>query len=305
MKDAYRDTAELLLDIAPRIFAEPEFAMKGGTAINLFVQPLPRLSVDIDLVFIPTDLQREEALQRISGALNRIRGTLERTPGMSARLSGADGDEVKLFVTRNDVRIKVEVNTVFRGTVYPTIRSGLSPAATEYFKRQVSVELLDRDELYASKLVAAMDRQHPRDLFDVMLLLDQGGITPRMRRAFVAYVAGHNRPIGELLTPNPQPLEVVYESDFVGMTTNDVPLADLLAARAQLFEELPRMLDDDERAFLLSLKRGEPNWDLLGIAEIARLPALQWKLQNVRRLIKSNPTKHKKLLTKLQEKLAH
>ncbi|MFO1315745.1 MAG: nucleotidyl transferase AbiEii/AbiGii toxin family protein [Burkholderiales bacterium] len=182
MKDAYRDTAELLLDIAPRVFAEPEFAMKGGTAINLFVQPLPRLSVDIDLVFVPADFEREEALQRISAALNRIQVALGRAPGMNARLGGADGDEVKLFVTRNDVRVKVEVNTVFRGTVYTPIRSGLSKAATEYFKREVSVALLDRDELYASKLVAAMDRQHPRDLFDVMLLLGQGGITPRMRR---------------------------------------------------------------------------------------------------------------------------
>ncbi|MFO1315746.1 MAG: hypothetical protein U1F58_09085 [Burkholderiales bacterium] len=88
------------------------------------------------------------------------------------------------------------------------------------------------------------------------------------------------------------------------MTEKEVPLDDLLDARAYLFTELPRMLDNDEREFLLSLKRGEPNWSLLGIAAIDRLPALQWKLQNVRRLIKSNPRKHEKLLASLREKLA-
>lgn len=304
MNERYRRTVELLLDIAPRVFAEPDFAMKGGTAINLFVRELPRLSVDIDLVFVPKSLPREEALAQIAAALGRVQRALERFPGVKVRAGGADGEEVKLFVDRGDYRVKVEVNKVFRGTAYPVVDRALGRGASDYFKREADVRLLDVDEIYGSKLVAAMDRQHPRDLFDVRELLRAGGITPRMRRAFVIYVAGHNRPIGELLTPNPMPLEQVYRNEFVGMTQNDVPLIELDDARAEIFRSLPSSLDSDERKFLLSVKRGEPEWSLLGVTGIEHLPALQWKVRNVRDLMERNPAKHARQLATLREKLA-
>ena len=303
MNEEYRRTVELLLDITPQVFGEPEFAMKGGTAINLFVQDLPRLSVDIDLVFVPKETPRDEALERITAALTRIQRALTRAPDVTVRLGRVQNDEVKLFVARGRYQVKVEVNTVFRGTVYPVVSRALAQAATDFFKREVHIKILDHDELYGSKLVAAMARQHPRDLFDVRTLLDRGGITTRMRRAFVIYVAGHNRPIGELLTPNPQPLEDLYNAGFVGMTAKDVPLAELLEVRTRLFRELPTSLDADERKFLLSLKKGEPEWALLGIPGIEQLPALQWKLVNVRRLQDKNPKKHAKQLADLREKL--
>ncbi len=69
MNDAYVRTVQLLLDIAPAVFETPVFAMKGGTALNLFVQDMPRLSVDIDVVFVPYDLPREGALQTIGAEL--------------------------------------------------------------------------------------------------------------------------------------------------------------------------------------------------------------------------------------------
>lgn len=52
---AYIDTVRLLLRVVPDIFRNEIFAMKGGTAINLFVQDMPRLSVDIDVVYVPRD----------------------------------------------------------------------------------------------------------------------------------------------------------------------------------------------------------------------------------------------------------
>lgn len=303
MNEEYRRRVELLLDITPRVFGEPDFAMKGGTAINLFIRDVPRLSVDIDLVFVPKEVPREEALARIKAALTRIGTELMRAPGVDVSLSQRGGNEVKLLVSRAGYQVKVEVNTVFRGTVFPVLDSTPTQVATDLFKREVRIKILDPDELYGSKLVAAMDRQHPRDLFDVMTLVGQGGITPRMRRAFVIYLAGHNRPIGELLTPNRYPLDDLYASDFVGMTTAAVSIDKLLRAREQLFLELPASLDASERQFLLSLKKGEPQWGLLGIPGIEGLPALQWKLANVRRLKDSNPNKHAKMLAVLREKL--
>ena len=50
MDRSYADTLRLLLSVAPIVFEEPAFAMKGGTALNPFLHDLPRLSVDIDVV---------------------------------------------------------------------------------------------------------------------------------------------------------------------------------------------------------------------------------------------------------------
>lgn len=74
MNDAYVRTVQLLLDVAPAVFETTVFAMKGGTALNLFVQDMPRLSVDIDVVFVPYDLPREDALQAISAELAAAQG---------------------------------------------------------------------------------------------------------------------------------------------------------------------------------------------------------------------------------------
>jgi len=51
--DIYRSQVELLLRVLPYVAKEKVFALKGGTAINLFVRDLPRLSVDIDLTYLP------------------------------------------------------------------------------------------------------------------------------------------------------------------------------------------------------------------------------------------------------------
>lgn len=304
MREDYRRTVELLLDIAPRVFEEPDYAMKGGTAINLFVQDFPRLSVDIDLVYLPVDHPRDHALAAIDAALDRISEKLQRMPDVDVRRAAGGGDEeVRILVTRARHTVKVEVNHVFRGTVYPWAHQALSPRASQTFRREVQLPVLAEDELYGSKLVAAMDRQHPRDIFDVMLVLSGDGITHRMRRAFVVYAASCRRPINELLTPNPKPLEALYRTGFDGMTAEPVPLARLEETRANLFRELPASLDDAERRFLLSVKACEPDWGLLGLPGIERLPGLTWKLENVRRLKRSNAAKYKTQFTALKRKL--
>lgn len=72
IRPQYQDQVKLLLDILPFVAEEPCFALKGGTAINLFEWDLPRLSVDIDLTYLPTQ-GREDALASISEALAVLR----------------------------------------------------------------------------------------------------------------------------------------------------------------------------------------------------------------------------------------
>ena len=119
MDKAYFDTVRLLLESVPIIFETPHFAMKGGTAINLFVQDMPRLSVDVDVVYADHTTPRKDALKAIAHGLNRACKQFERF-GIEAGISATNkGDEIKLFVQRGRAQVKVEVNHVFRGTVFP------------------------------------------------------------------------------------------------------------------------------------------------------------------------------------------
>ena len=149
----------------------------------------------------------------------------------------------------------------------------------------LELPLLSPEDIYGGKLVAAMDRQHPRDLFDVMELFAHGGITPEIRRAFVVYLASHNRTIHEVLFPTPKDIRLAYEGSFVGMTTEPVTLEALLETRERLFRELPAALDANEREFLRTLVRAEPDWSLLGIPHLEELPAIRWRLQNLRTVV--------------------
>lgn len=287
MNADYVRTVQLLLAVAPAVFDTPAFAMKGGTALNLFVQDMPRLSVDIDVVFVPRGLPRQEALNAISAELAAAQARIEAL-GLSAVLRRSkDGAEAKLFVSDGVAELKVEVNFVFRGTVLQPECRALTPAAQQMFSANVEVPVLATPELYAGKLVAALDRQHPRDLFDVQLMLAGGGWSEDLLDCFVVYLAGHNRPTHEVLFPNEKPLDAVFESEFVGMTSAPVQLGELMTTRQRLLHELPRALQPRHRQFLLSVVRAEPEWQLLRHAHIAELPALQWKLQNLMKLRKN------------------
>lgn len=296
--DRYRAQLELLLRSLPAIASAPDFALKGGTAINLFLRDMPRLSVDIDLTYLPVS-NRDAALTDIRAQLARIAETLERTvPGVNIQLR--EGDAPKLFLDKSGARIKVEPSIIIRGSLVPPVPSELCPAAQEAYELFVEIQRLDLADLYAGKLCAALDRQHPRDLFDVMLLQAEGPIPESIRRAFVAYLAGHRRPIAELLQPNRKPIEDLFTNHFTGMTSEPVELVDLEAARTQLFEWAASALDESDRRFLLSIKQGEPDWSLLPFAGLDQWPAIQWKLYNIRQM---NPRSHRKAVGRLRDVL--
>lgn len=303
MNSTYLATARLLTDIAPVVFESGVVALKGGTAINLFLRDMPRISVDLDLVFPDHRIPRAEALTAINEALRAGRDRLVKSGFKVQAVSAADMGETILLVQRDDLAVKVEVNTVIRGVVYPTEVMALTAAASDALMADLELPLLSREDLYGGKLVAAMDRQHPRDLFDVMELFAHGGITPAIRRAFVVYLASHNRTIHEVLFPTPKDIELAFEGSFLGMTTEPVALDALLDTRERLFRELPAALDVDEREFLRSLVRAQPDWLLLGISHIAELPAVRWRLQNLGQLSRSQPDRFRRLADALDERL--
>lgn len=287
----YIDAARLLIQVAPVVFESGAFALKGGSAINLFVRDMPRLSVDLDLVFLDHSLPRDQALAQINEAIRHASARLKRR-GFQVRAATATGaGETKLLVRRGNIEVKIEVNFVLRGTVRQVQLASLSARAQDVLQAQLEIPMASLEDIYGGKLVAALDRQHPRDLFDVMQLYAHEGITPAIRRAFVVYLASHNRPPHEVLSPVPREITQDYERTFVGMTTEPIEIAELLGVRDRLFAELPQTLDSNERRFLLSLVRNAPEWSLLHIAHLEQLPAIRWKLKNLDQLAKTSPKK--------------
>ncbi|MCB1096764.1 MAG: nucleotidyl transferase AbiEii/AbiGii toxin family protein, partial [Verrucomicrobiae bacterium] len=107
MNEHYLNAVRLLLAVAPAVFRDSTFALKGGTAINLFVRDMPRLSVDLDLVFVDHTTNRDVALATVSQSLESIRGELVDLGFRCSVGATSEGSEVKLFVERDKTRIKI------------------------------------------------------------------------------------------------------------------------------------------------------------------------------------------------------
>ena len=299
----FNEQVRVLLKCLPAIRAQNLFALKGGTAINLFIQNLPRLSVDIDLTYLPTE-DRETSLHKMQSGLREIASTIkEHNPHFIIKEQYSQQDHllIKLLVYTNHVMVKIEPGFIMRGTLYPIIEGSLCQRVnTEFNMFLDKVPLLAQPEIYAGKLCAALSRQHPRDLFDVKLLLEKDGITDATRQAFVVYLACDTRPIHELLNPNLLDIQAVYEREFVQMTDSKVTLEDLFSTRNELIKHLHHSLNQEERQFLISIKKGEPNFELMPFKNLNQLPSLKWKLMNIQKMQKA---KHQQMLDKLKSAL--
>lgn len=283
----YWPQVRLLVGVLPFVAAERCFALKGGTAINLFVRDLPRLSVDIDLAFLPLG-ERTAALTEIDAALHRIKGSLEGvSPAYAARVAKREeGHAYGMMVSDGVAVIKIEVSPVLRGSVFPESDRRILAQAESLFGF-AEVPVLSFEDLYAGKLVAALDRQHPRDLFDVKLLLAGEGISERLFRAFLVYLISHDGSLARLVKPTLKPIRQLFKQHFANMPAEPVSIEDLERARTELIATVRARLGEGEKEFLVSFKRGEPRWDLLGVEHAARLPAVRWKLRNLDRMPRS------------------
>jgi hypothetical protein len=304
MDKVYIETVRLLLEVAPVVFTQPDFAMKGGTAINLFVDNMPRLSVDIDVVYTDYQRPREAALQAISSGLQKIQSILSGR-GLDAEIiSMTTGEDIRMLVKRRPILVKIEVNHVFRGTVLPVDIRHLSTEASGTFATDVEAPILASAELYGSKLVAALDRQHPRDFFDVRGMYHRDGLTPEIVECLVCYLAGHNRPVHEVLFSRDNDMAPAFQNEFAGMTREPIAFEKLLEVRRRLRGDLPSALTLNHRKFLLSLVAAEPDWSLMKCPYLKDLPAIRWKLQNLANLRKSNARKFAEQTDELRARLS-
>ncbi|MHC8508339.1 MAG: nucleotidyl transferase AbiEii/AbiGii toxin family protein [Rhodospirillales bacterium] len=279
--EQYRRQAELMMRVMPHVARETCFALKGGTAINFFIRDLPRLSVDIDLAYLPVS-GWTESLQGIDVALRRIaeivRADLPRAQINYNMVRGED-TACGLYVHQN-VQVKVEVTPVMRGCVYEPQQRAVTDRVQEQFGF-ASMQVLSFADVYAGKLAAAHDRQHPRDLFDVRGLLENEGVSHQMRTAFIIYLITQGRPVHKLLAPEFKDISDEFNTAFTGMTEEPASLEVLLETRERMIAETVGAMPENHKKFLRAFLTGEPDWPLLGAPGAEALPAVRWRMQHL------------------------
>lgn len=292
----YRNQVQLLLDVLPLVAQEECFALHGGTAINLFVRNMPRLSVDIDLTYCPLE-DRQESLSQIQLALERLQNRIEKIFGVVVQ---HQTDTQKLVATSSKAQVKVEVNPVSRGLIAPVQKMILCDKAQEDFDRFVEINVVSTGQLYGGKICAALNRQHPRDLFDVKYLLENEGFTDEIKQGFLYNLLSSGAPINEVLLPNLLDQRRAQENQFQGMSVEPFSYSDFEKTRQSLLEAIKGGLTLEDRKFLLSVKDLSPDWSVYDFKDF---PSIKWKLQNLEKLRSDNLGKYHEQRDQLKNKL--
>lgn len=294
----YKKQAQLLLSVLPIVAKENCFALHGGTAINLFLNNMPRLSVDIDLTYLPVE-NRDASMDNINKALYSLSQQIEAfLPDTNVLHLVKDA---KLIVSDREVSIKVEVNTIKRGCYTPPVTRTLCENAQRQFEAFCEIQLVDNAHLFGGKMCAALDRQHPRDLFDMNKIFTIQPFDDELKKGFIFYLVSSNRPIVEMLFPHLQDQHLVFGKQFMGMTYETFTYADFENTRELLIQKIQTALSTNDKKFLLSIENGTPSWE---IYDFSIFPAVQWKLINVKHFKTENPARHKQLFSELETKFA-
>jgi hypothetical protein len=285
----------------PDITAEQNFATHGGTAINLFHLNMPRLSVDVDLTFIPFSDNRESDFDSIREALQAIMAKIKvRLPQVAFPDSQRALSELKLLCATADAIIKVEVNQINRGLIAEPSTMPLSENAQIKFNRFCEIRTVSVGQLWGGKINAALDRQHPRDMFDVRNLLNNTGLTDEIKTGFLFFLLCGKRPFHELLNPQRINQETVFNSQFSGMSNEPFSYSDYEETREKIISLINYSLSDTDKSLLVSFAKGEPKWDT---SDYGKFPAIRWKLLNINKLKEDNPQKYFEQIELLEKAL--
>ena len=254
--ELYRRQVALLIRALPIVAREQCCAFKGGTAINLFVRDMPRLSVDIDLTYLPVQ-ERAASFTAIGAAMEHIAATVRATSGAPDHKATPRALSQSLFFAPSGVQIKIEVTPVLRGCVSEPERRSVSDRLSGNLDSPDAACVVPGP--LRRQVVAALDRQHPRDHFDVRNLLANEGIDDNLRKAFVVYLLSHDRPMSEVLAPTRKDISQEFMRGFGGMTDAPVTIDELIAAREALIADIVRNMPSAHRRFLVSFERGSPS----------------------------------------------
>jgi len=289
INEQYGLQAKLVVSVLRHIARENIFALKGGTAINFFVQNFPRLSVDIDLAYIGFE-KRAEAINIINSTLDKMVNDLKRV-NISSAVTTSEGDLKRIVCSNSETKIKIDMNYTARGYAYPPIIKPLNIKLQKEFG-ELEMQLLSIAELYGGKICAALNRQHPRDLFDIKILFDNEGITEEIKNGFIVCLLGDNGSPYELLAPNIKDQREVLRINFDGMTDIKFTYQDHEKTLQKLIKTLHKSLTKADKDFILGFFSLKPKWDLIDIPNIQKLSAVQWKIKNLEKMSKEKLEEH-------------
>lgn len=287
-----------LLDaIQSHPFLKGKLVLKGGTALNLFVFDVPRLSVDIDLNYVGAEdrdgmlSERPKVEQAVQAVFAREGFAVRRMPEEHA---GGKWSLRYASASSQGGNLEVDINFMFRIPLWP-VRTCDSHRVGAW--QATGIPMLDHHELAAGKLVALLARRQVRDLFDSHRILRMDGLDPhRLRTGFVVYGAVNRKDWRTVSADD-------VDFDPMDLARRLVPMLRVNAAGVQaepaeygecLVRECREGLSavlpftDSERTFLdLLLERGEIVPKLLTADEslqrrIQHQPLLKWKALNVR-----------------------
>jgi len=206
----------------------------------------------------------------------------------------------KLRIDQGGTLIKVEVNMVGRGLLGETVKAHLCDAAQEQYDAFCSVPMVPLGQLYGGKLCAALDRQHPRDLFDVKLLLENEGFNQEIKEGLIYGLLSGSRPMHEMLAPNLIDQRSAFENQFEGMTAHKFTYADYEETRVLLHKLTLEKLSESDRYFLIGFNRLEPDWSVYPYEDF---PSIKWKILNLEKFRRNDPDSYKRHLNQLENQL--
>ncbi len=296
MNDSYKKQVALLIRIMPSVYKIEDFAVHGGTAINLFHKDMPRYSVDIDITYLPLQ-DREKSLKNINSHLQKLKQLIEKTiPGIKVTHKS---DVWKLLCANDGSIVKIEVNGTKRGIIGNVEDKSLCARAQSEFKMGCIARVVSFSQLYGGKIAAALSRQHPRDLFDYKFMsLDS---YDEIKDGLTLALLGSDRPIFESLRPKIIDQSDVLQNQFEGMSDQPFYYSDYMSARLDLIENVNKNLTQTDKEFFLSFEQGEPDWTKCCAGDLGNYPSVKWKLQNIERLKKTNPQKFIQGIGKLHD----
>ncbi len=296
MNETYKKQVALLIRIMPLVYKIKDFAVHGGTAINLFIKDMPRYSVDIDLTYLPVK-NREESIKEINNHLSTLKQQIEKAiPGIRIIPKPA---VLKLQCTFGGATVKIEVNGIKRGIIGEVEEKELCEKAQKEFKMSCVARIVPFSSLYGGKIAAALGRQHPRDLFDYKYMEVES--FDDIKNGLLFYLLGSDKPLLESLQPNPVNQKQALENQFKGMSDVPFEYTDFEIARKKLIEQVNQNLSDTDKEFLLSFENGNPEWDKCCAGDLSVYPAIQWKLKNIRTLKDTNSSKFNEGIEKLRK----
>lgn len=296
MNKQYKEQVALLIRIMPSVYKIRDFAVHGGTAINLFHKEMPRYSVDVDITYMPIN-EREESLKAINAHLIDLKRMIEKTvPGIKVTHKP---DVWKLLCVKEGATVKVEVNGTKRGLLGETEDKELCVKAQTEFNMSCKARIVSFSQLYGGKISAALSRQHPRDLFDCKYMpLDS---LEKVKDGLIFCLLGSDKPIVESLQPNVINQTDALKNQFEGMTDTPFSYEEYEATRKELIRRINIGWTNEDREFLLSFEKGEPDWDKCSAGNLSKYPSVKWKLQNILKLKENNSKKFAVGVEKLRE----